>query len=264
MGLFNSNPGNNGKSSEKPAGANKPIQTKTDLLSTIRNMIPERLRIAVTKTLLPRSIQEKLSLRWKSANISWSQTRAFLIENSNEGYIRINLRGREPQGTVEPGKEYEDLCEEIYRTVKTIINPANGTPAARAVYKTDDIYHGPCRSHMPDIIINWNEDAKITTELLAAKYGLARTKEPGCAVPPYYTGNHRPNAFMVSVGLDISQGTVCESTSILDIAPTILDQFGIKAPDYMDGRVLSQLRSSRQGQTRTIETGSPDTKPVIA
>ena len=105
MKLFNNhNLGDNGKSGEKPAGANKPSQLKTDLLSALRNMIPERVRIAVTKTLLPRSIQEKLSLRWKTAGISWSRTRAFLIENSNEGYIRINLRGREPEGIVEAGK----------------------------------------------------------------------------------------------------------------------------------------------------------------
>jgi len=240
MQLFNSNSsGDNGKSGEKPAGTDKPTQPKTDLLSTIRNMIPERLRIAVTQTLLPRPVQEKLSLRWKTAGISWNQTRAFLIENSNEGYIRINLKGREPQGSVEPGKEYEDLCEEIYRTVKTMT--ANGALAARAVYKTDDIFHGPCRSHMPDIIINWNDDARISTELLTAKYGVARSKEPGCAVPPYYTGNHRPDAFMLSLGPGISQGAVREGRSILDITPTILIQFGIQTPDYMDGRVLSEL-----------------------
>jgi predicted AlkP superfamily phosphohydrolase/phosphomutase len=120
---------------------------------------------------------------------------------------------------------------------------ANGALAARAVYKTDDIYHGPCRSHMPDIIINWNDDAKITTELLTEKYGLACSKEPGCALAPYYTGNHRPNAFMVSQGPGISQGAVCEGTSILDLAPTILNQFGIDPPDYMDGRVLSELQA---------------------
>jgi len=246
MKLFNGNSSNssatNSNSDKKPAGANNPNQPKTDLLSTVRNMIPERLRIAVTKTLLPRSIQEKLSLRWKTAGIAWNQTRAFLIENSNEGYVRINLKGREPEGTVEPGKEYEDLCEEIYRTVKAMTNPLNGALAAGAVFKTDDIYHGPCRSHMPDIIIHWNDDAKITTELLSAKYGIARSKEPGCALPPYYTGNHRPNAFMLSLGPDISQGAVCEGTSILDLAPTILNHFGLAPPDYMDGRVLSELR----------------------
>jgi predicted AlkP superfamily phosphohydrolase/phosphomutase len=257
MGLFNNHShGGYHKFGEKPARAKQLSHSKTDALSTIRNMIPESLRIAVTNTLLPRAVQEKLSLRWKTSGISWSQTRAFLIENSNEGYIRINLKGREPQGTVEPGKEYEDLCEEIYQTIKTMTNPANGALAARQVSKTDHIYHGPCRSHMPDIVVNWNDDAKITTELLSAKYGMVRTKEPGCAVPPYYTGNHRPNAFMLSLGPGIFQGAVCENTSILDIAPTILDQFGVDPPDYMDGRVLSELRGSKEDQTRPVETRS--------
>jgi predicted dehydrogenase/predicted AlkP superfamily phosphohydrolase/phosphomutase len=254
MGLFNNhNLGDNGKSGAKSAEAKQAGRTKTDLLSSVRNMIPEWLRMAVTRSLLPRSVQEKLSLRWKTAGISWNQTRAFLIENSNEGYIRINLKGREPQGSVEPGKEYEDLCEEIYRTAKTMTNPANGALAARTVYKTDEIYRGPCRSLMPDIIINWNDDARISTELLTAKYGVARSKEPVWAVPPYYTGNHRPNAFMISLGPGIFPGAICEGTSILDLAPTILDQFGIDPPDYMDGRVLSELRVARQGQAGPLE-----------
>jgi len=242
MNLFSSsNFGDNGKSEENTAAANKSSQPKTDLLNAIRNMVPESLRIAVTKTLLPRSIQEKLSLRWKTAGISWSQTRAFLIENANEGYIRINLRGREPEGIVNPGKEYEDLCEDIYQTVKSATNPANGKLAAHTVYKTDDVYHGPCRSHMPDIIIRWNDDAKLTTEMLTEKYGLAGSAQPGYALAPYYTGNHRPTAFAMAIGPEVPQGKVLDGANILDLAPTILTHFGIKPPDYMNGKVLRKL-----------------------
>ncbi|HWP24701.1 MAG TPA: alkaline phosphatase family protein [Candidatus Binatia bacterium] len=242
MGLYQDNTvGGDGRSQEKTSGGDRTRLAKGDLLSALRNMVPEPLRIAVTKTLLPRSVQEKLSLRWKKAGILWGQTRAFLIENSNEGYIRINLRGREPEGIVEAGKEYERLCDEIYSTVKTMTNPANGKLAARAVYKTDDIYRGPCRSHMPDIIINWDEGAKITTEILTEKYGIVRSKKPNCALPPYYTGNHRPNAFLLSMGPEIPRGVI-NGASILDIAPTVLGWFGIEAPDYMEGRVLAELR----------------------
>src|SRR5207253_4062202 len=66
MGLLNSkNIGNDGKSGEKLDGANKFSHSKTDILSVIRNMIPERLRVAVSQKLLPRYLQEKLSLRWQ-------------------------------------------------------------------------------------------------------------------------------------------------------------------------------------------------------
>ena len=142
---------------------------------------------------------------------------------------------------MEPGKEYEDLCEELYQTVTSATNPANGKRAAHAVYKTDDIYHGPCRSHMPDIIINWDDDAKITTELLTEKYGLARSPQPGYALTPYYTGNHRPTAFALAIGPEVPRGNILDGTSILDLAPTVLSHFGITPPDYMEGEVLSEL-----------------------
>jgi predicted AlkP superfamily phosphohydrolase/phosphomutase len=216
-------------------------KAKADLVSTVRNWIPKSWRVAVSRTVLPRRLNEKLSLRWKTAGIAWEHTRAFLIENANEGYIRINLQGREPQGIVAPGAEYDTLCEELYQTIKGITNPANGKPAALAVYKTDDLYQGPCRSHMPDIIVNWNDGAEISTQLLTEHYGVARSPEPGYGLAPYYTGNHRPHAFSVAVGPGIASGAVLQGASIMDLAPTILSHFDIDLPAYMHGRVLPEL-----------------------
>ena len=244
MKLFNNIPVSANGSIGKPNGAGERRKAKIDLLSTVRNMVPKSFRVAVSKALLPRRVNEKLSLRWKTAGISWPHTRAFLIENANEGYIRINLIGREPQGIVQPGKEYETLCEEIYQAAKSMTNPANGKRAVHTVHKTDDIYDGPCRSHMPDVIINWNDDARVTTELLTKKYGMARNAQPGYALTPYYTGNHRPNAFAIAIGPEVRRGAELEGTSILDLAPTILTHFGITPPAYMRGKILNELRSS--------------------
>jgi hypothetical protein len=97
---------------------------------------------------------------------------------------------------------------------------------------------------MPDIIINWNDDAQITTDLLTAKYGLARSALPPYAVTPYYTGNHRSNAFSVAVGPEIRPGQILNGTSILDLAPTILDYLGVTPPAYMTGKVLDELRGT--------------------
>jgi predicted AlkP superfamily phosphohydrolase/phosphomutase len=94
---------------------------------------------------------------------------------------------------------------------------------------------------MPDIIINWNDDAKVTTELLTEKYGLARSTQPGYALTPYYTGNHRPTGFALALGPEIPAGRALKGTSILDLAPTILTYFGITPPAYMEGKVLDEL-----------------------
>jgi predicted AlkP superfamily phosphohydrolase/phosphomutase len=212
-----------------------------DLLSTLRGMIPRSLRATISRTVLPRRVNERLSLRWKTAGIDWQRTRAYLIENANEGYIRLNLVGREPQGTVAPGADYEALCDEICRTAAEMVNPATGDPATQAVHRIDDLYHGPCRILMPDVVINWNDQARITTELATSRYGVVRHPQPGHAVAPFYSGNHRPNAFSLAVGPGIAGGATLEGAHILDLAPTLLDHLGIEVPPYMTGQVLREL-----------------------
>jgi predicted AlkP superfamily phosphohydrolase/phosphomutase len=144
---------------------------------------------------------------------------------------------------VAPGQEYETVCDEIYQAVRSMVNPLNGKPCARAVYKTDDICNGPFRSHLPDVVMAWDPGARVTTELLTEKYGVVRAREPSCGVTPFYSGNHWPNAFAVALGPDVPRGVTLEPQDVLDLAPTILDRFGIQPPAHMKGRILNELRT---------------------
>jgi predicted AlkP superfamily phosphohydrolase/phosphomutase len=218
------------------------------LAGTIRNMIPQSLRIAISNVILSRQMQEKLSLRWKTSGIAWDRTKAFVIENANEGYIRINLKGREPLGIVSAGAEYEQLRDRLYDAARRMTNPQTGKPAAAAVYKTDDICHGERRSHMPDIVIIWNVDARITTELLMAEHGLVRLPHASCQMPPYYTGNHAARAFAVAMGPDVPQGVEHRGRDVIDLAPTILNEFGIEPPAHMAGALLGELHGTTRSR----------------
>lgn len=216
-------------------------KAKRDLLGTLRSFIPKSARAAISRTLLPRSVNEKLSLRWKTASIAWERTRAFVIENANEGFIRINLAGREPRGIVQPGAEYERLRDALFDTAKSMTNPANGRPAAQEVHRPQVEYSGPCRDQMPDVVINWDPGARITTSLSTKAHGVTRSQRAAYEEAPYYTGNHRPNAFAAIVGPGVAPGQLLEGASILDLAPTILACFAIPKPVYMDGSVLDLL-----------------------
>ena len=221
--------------------AARPGFNSTQLLSSVRKMIPQSIRTAVSQTFFSHGMKEKLALKWLTAGIVWDKTRAFLISNANEGYVRVNLKGREPRGIVEPGEEYGQVVNEIYQVAVTLTNPVTGKRAARAVHRTDDIFKGPCRNHLPDLIINWDPEAKVTNELLAGKLGRIKTKEPGYGIVPFYVGNHRPNAFAIVAGPDVPRGERFEDSHILDLTPTILTMLGLEAPGYMDGKVLNQL-----------------------
>jgi predicted AlkP superfamily phosphohydrolase/phosphomutase len=218
--------------------------SRRSLLATARGLIPKSVRAAISRTLLPRSVNEKLSMHWKTAGIAWERTRAFVIENANEGFIRINLKGREPQGTVQPGPEYDSLCRVLSETAATLVNPANGRRAAHAVHRTDELYQGPCRAIMPDVIIAWDPEAHVTTDLSADSCGLVHCPHAGYEVTPYYTGNHRPNAFAAIMGPGVAAGEVLQGASILDLAPTFLARLGIAAPTHMDGKPLREITAA--------------------
>jgi predicted AlkP superfamily phosphohydrolase/phosphomutase len=226
----------NAPSEAGPAGA-RPQKRGRNLLGTIRGLVPRDLRAAVSRHLLPRSVNERLSLHWKTAGIDWARTRAFLIENANEGFVRVNLRGREPFGVVGAGAEYDDLCSSVVAVAAALTNPATGRRAASAVHKTTDVFDGPCSSLLPDVIINWDPGALTTTDLDAGAHGVLRGRAP-FEVSPFYTGNHRPNAFLAGIGPAVSKDAVPSDASILSLAPTILAHFGIDAGAGMNAPVL--------------------------
>ena len=233
MKLLNDSGGDNTEAQERKSKS---------LSSTLRGLVPKQLRALVSRYLLPRFINERLSLHWKTADINWSNTKAFIIENANEGFFRVNLKGREPQGVVEPGKEYDDLCEKLVDVASEMKNPETGRVAATHVHKTADLYSGPCCAQMPDVIVNWDPDALITKELATKDYGTATSEHAACHVSPYYSGNHRPNAFLAGSAAHL-QNVSLQGAGVLDIAPTILTHFGISPPAHMVGTVLSELLS---------------------
>jgi predicted AlkP superfamily phosphohydrolase/phosphomutase len=94
---------------------------------------------------------------------------------------------------------------------------------------------------MPDIVITWDPQARVTKDLSAPPCGHVHCDQAPYELIPYYTGNHRPNAFATVVGPGVAGGVALEGASILDIAPTLLAHLGIQAPSHMDGRVLTSL-----------------------
>jgi predicted AlkP superfamily phosphohydrolase/phosphomutase len=231
------NAGGGAEETQDPGASAK----RQSFASRLRNLVPKSARAMVSKYILPRSINEKLSLHWKTADIDWANTRAFLIDNANEGYIRVNLKGREPEGVVDAGNDYDEICQTLHDTASRMTNPATGERAASAVHKTADIFSGPCTHNMPDVIINWNPNARVTTTVEIEGVGVIEGPDAGYQVSPYYTGNHRGNAFVIAGRSGVTNPVEVADGSILDIAPSILDYFNIPVPKYMDGGISPVL-----------------------
>jgi len=170
------------------------------------------------------------------ADVDWARTKAFAV--GSFGQIYINQAGKRPQGIVQPGREYEDLRDEIAARALQISDPRTGHPVVEKIYRKEDIYWGPQLEKAPDLVLqsrNW--------EYMAfghADFGASRVVEPIVGM----TGHHRPEGIAVLAGPGIKPGAQLEGASIVDLAPTILYTMGVPVPSDMDGRVLREAFDS--------------------
>lgn len=206
---------------------------KRSLAARLREMIPLSVRQSISRC-LPRRVKYRLSLKWLNADIDWSRTKAFPIHNNNEGFVRLNLIGREPRGIVAPGAAYEELLALLADELAGLVNPANGRTAGR-VSLIDALFPGSERPHLPDLVISWDESARVLDRLQGPRAGLVCGK-CGYDTPAYYTGNHRPVAFLAAAGAGVAAGARIEGGHILDVPATVLALLGVDPPAHFEGR----------------------------
>lgn len=207
-------------------------QTSAGLMQALRNAIPLELRQAVTRC-MPRKHRYRLSMKWANSSIDWQTSRVYCIPNSNEGYLRVNLAGREPTGIVAPGMEYEDLIGRLQEELSTLHSADGRVPAVERLTRIDEVCRGTRLADLPDISVSWNAAAKVTHAIQTRSYGTIEG-HAGHETSPFYTGNHRPAAFFAATGHN--PPTPNQNSSVLDIAPTILHRLGVGAPAHYEGR----------------------------
>lgn len=68
------------------------------------------------------------------------------------GRIYLHLKRREPEGGVEPGKEYDDLRQKLREDLLTMKDPGDDSPIIKEVYKREELYYGECVHYAPDLV----------------------------------------------------------------------------------------------------------------
>lgn len=216
-------------------GGKQEAAPPSGLAARLRRMIPLSVRQSISRC-LPRGTRRRLAMKWMNSGTDWSRTRMFCIPNSNEGYFRINLAGREPDGLI-AADEVPVLLDEVADELGRLVNPVNGRCIAHGVYRIDEVFPGSERPHLPDLVLGFDGDALATDRIRGPRAGEITGAAPW-EVPAHYTGNHRPNAFLLAAGPEIRRAPLPADAHILDIAPTILARAGIEPPPHMHGRPL--------------------------
>lgn len=168
--------------------------------------------------------------------IDWTQTKAFsLPHTAHFGQIYINLKGRDPQGCVQPS-DYEKVRNEIIDKLGRLEDPLSGEKLRTDIYKPEEIYSGLYVNEAPDIIFTVN-NSECEVDV---RFGHASLFLQG-SFDLRHTGTHKKEGIFIASGPDIKKGTEITGAKIIDITPTILHLFGIPIPRDMDGRVLREI-----------------------
>jgi predicted AlkP superfamily phosphohydrolase/phosphomutase len=170
------------------------------------------------------------------------------------GSIYVNLKGREPQGIVEPGAEYEAMRDEIEGLAYEFLDPQTGRPLIGQVLRREEIYSGPHLDRAPDLILLPKEPSDIF-------FGLADFGHRETVSTVYrYSGMHRDEGMLIISGPGTPSGGIIEGASIQDIAPTVLHTMGLQVPADMDGHVLEHAFDAEYMAAFPVERTQP--RPV--
>ena len=176
------------------------------------------------------------------SGIDWSRTRAY--SRGQWGHIYISLKGRDPNGIVEPA-DYDKVCAEIAARLTTVVDPQRRETPIVKVWRRDELYHGPAVDYAPDLIVDWRDGAYMPND---------RDRGETAVFAPRFrqymswqtSGSHRLDGVLIAAGPAIEPGPRVHGARIIDIMPTWLQLLGLPVPKDLEGKPIYTLLDRRK------------------
>jgi len=190
----------------------------------VRN-VPDRLLSAV-----------ETRVRW--GGIDFARTRAWSDEMNYTATVHLNLRGRDPAGTIADADAAVTALTRLFLDWRV-----DGAPVVERVRRRDEVCRGPAAEGAPDLVLE-----------LALHQGASPVVLPSAGVPAGTTwrrlspeehlgakgagmnGAHRPDGLLVLHGPPWAPGREVRA-SVEDVLPALLAGLGEPVPDWVEGRV---------------------------
>ncbi len=164
----------------------------------------------------------------------WSLTKAYGLGING---LYLNLKGRERDGIVEPGEEAEQLVAELKELLEQVTDNVTGERVIRTVYRADQVYSGPATALAPDLIVGYRRGYRASW---ATCLGDLEQGEPGQEFlannESAWSADHCADALEVPGVLFCNKGIRAGKPALIDLAPSILAEFGLDVPSSMSGK----------------------------
>ncbi len=162
--------------------------------------------------------------------VDWENTKAYVMGLNG---IYINVRGREANGSVLM-RDMDKVKQDIQQKLVDARDPESGQRMLTNVYDSREIYSGPYMGLAPDLVVGYQRGYRISDEAVLGKFpkGLVGDRTDKWAA------DHCMDPAIVPGVLLANKPVKPEKPALLDMAPTILDAFGLPVPTEMEGKPM--------------------------
>jgi predicted AlkP superfamily phosphohydrolase/phosphomutase len=167
--------------------------SESDPVWRTRAQFPSSARRAFNRALPGPAVREALCHLY-TRRFDWSRTRAFNLPGDHFGYLRLNVRGREREGIVDPA-EADALADEIAAGLLTF-NDEDGAETIAGVHQPRHELSGARVEALPDLVVRWSDHPSTRlTAVVSPRFGRVARRDVGVGRP----GNHQPGAWVLTL-----------------------------------------------------------------
>lgn len=162
-------------------------------------------------------------------NVDWAQTTAYAVGLQG---LYVNLRGREGQGIVEPGAEYDALLDRLETDLLAMQDERTGAAPVRLVFKTGREWRGPHLANAPDIVVGYDWGYRTSWDSPLGQF----PRDVFVDNDETWSGDHSIDYRLVPGVLLSNRQIALENPALYDLTVAVLDEFGVSPLPEMIGR----------------------------
>ena len=190
----------------------------------MRAAVPASLRARVASA-LPTRRRRPSQPGSSCAGVDWSRTRAFPVPSDTNGTIRLNVKGREQDGIVDP-HDVPALVAEIRSGLESFTLDGDERAVASVDVVADSFGGVPASNLLPDLVVRWSERPARRGEIVhSPQFGSIRRHGVGSG----RSGNHTDEAWALVLASSASAAAHGRRVIVCDIAATALRRFDLEA-----------------------------------
>ena len=170
------------------------------------------------------------------SNVDWSKTKAYAAGLNG---LYINLKGREKEGSVEPGAEHEALRNELEEALLAMKDTRNKNSAVSLILQPVRDFHGQEKDKGPDILVGYSHGYRSSWDSPLGMF----PKDIFVDNLSAWSGDHCIDNRIVPGILVTNQRITSESPSLADLTVAVLNEYGIEAPEGLIGEDILEPKN---------------------